>query len=207
MSVEARKMWDSRFDVKEFIFGESPNEYLSNIAPKYLKPNQNILCVADGEGRNSVWLASQGLNVDAFDFSEIAINKAKGLALRNQVHVNFQVNDCESWNWKNSFYDAVAAIFIQFASPAEREVLFANMISALKPGGVLILQGYTPKQLEYKTGGPSDINYLYTEILLKELLSGLEILEMNSYEANMAEGPGHNGISALIGVVAKKPLD
>ncbi len=207
MDQAAIKMWDSRFNVQEFVFGEKPNEYLSNTAPKYLKALDKVLCVADGEGRNSVWLAKQGFHVQAFDFSEVAINKARGFSERNNVNVEFAVSDCESWNWIESEYDAVAAIFIQFASPSERAVLFKNMIKVLKPGGVLLIQGYTPKQLEFKTGGPGNVDYLYTEPLLRELLSGMEILELKSYEANMSEGPGHNGMSALIGVVAKKPIN
>ena len=204
MNQAARNMWDTRFQVESFVFGEEPNKFLHDVAPIYLKTSQKVLCVADGEGRNSVWLAKQGLQVDAFDFSEVAISKAKSLAIRNNVSVNFTVSDCESWNWNDSQYDAVAAIFIQFASPTEREILFKNMVKALKPGGIIIIQGYTPKQLEYKTGGPNDINYLYTESLMQDLLGGLGIVEMKSYEAVMSEGPGHNGMSALIGVVAKK---
>lgn len=207
MDQAAKNMWDSRFNVQEFVFGEKPNEYLSKVAPKFLSPKQKVLCVADGEGRNSVWLAKQGLDVDAFDFSEVAIKKAKALAKSNQVDVNFQQSDCESWNWQESQYDAVAAIFIQFAAPAERAVLFKNMIKSLKPGGLLIVQGYTPKQLEYKTGGPGNVDFLYTEDLLRDLLSGMAFLELNSYEANMSEGPGHHGMSALVGVVAKKPTN
>lgn len=206
MNQAAKNMWNSRFNVQEFIFGEKPNQYLSKVALEYLRPNQKVLCVADGEGRNSVWLAKQGLEVEAFDFSDIAINKAKEFAVKSQAEVDFSQSSWEDWDWTENTYDAIAAIFIQFASPAEREILFANMLKSLKPGGVLILQGYTPKQLDYKTGGPSDVDYLYTEPLLRQLFQGMELLEITSYEAVMSEGPGHNGMSALVGVVAQKPI-
>jgi 2-polyprenyl-3-methyl-5-hydroxy-6-metoxy-1,4-benzoquinol methylase len=206
MSQAAKNMWNTRFEVQEFVFGESPNEYLSKIAPQYLSPKQKVLCVADGEGRNSVWLAKQGLEVHAFDFSDVAINKARQLAQKHEVQVDFKQSDCQDWDWSASQYDAIAAIFIQFASPSERLDLFQNMIKSLKPGGLIVIQGYTPKQLQYKTGGPSDVAYLYTEELLKDLLVGTQILEMTSYESLMSEGPGHNGMSALVGVVAKKLL-
>ena len=127
-----------------------------------------VLAVADGEGRNSVWMAKQGLKVDAFDISPVGIEKAKKLAQQNGVDVNFSVCGVEDYPWKALEYDAVVAIFIQFADPDTRATLFRRMKSALKPDGLLLLQGYTPKQLEYKTGGPPNLDHLYTEDLLRE---------------------------------------
>jgi 2-polyprenyl-3-methyl-5-hydroxy-6-metoxy-1,4-benzoquinol methylase len=202
--VDATQFWNERFDTEQFIFGKEPNEYLVDTATKYLKKSDKVLCVADGEGRNSVWLASRGMQVIGFDASDIAIAKAKQFAADNQVSVQYIFSDTDSFNWQANQYDAVVAIFIQFADPAMRERIFQGMYQALKPGGILILQGYTPKQLEYKTGGPTLVEHLYTEELIRELAKDFEILELKSYEKELAEGPRHTGMSALLGLVARK---
>ncbi len=163
-----------------------------------------MLCVADGEGRNSVWLARQGLVVDAFDIAEVGVAKARSLAARAGVAVNYRVADCDHFPWPESTYDGVAAIFIQFADPALRQRLFARMAACLKPGGTLVLQGYTPKQLEYRTGGPPHASHLYTPALLREAFADLDVAELREYEADVAEGSGHRGRSALIGLVARR---
>jgi cyclopropane fatty-acyl-phospholipid synthase-like methyltransferase len=155
--------WNKRFDTPDYIFGRAPNEYLQTQAKQYLKKGDAVLCVADGEGRNSVWLAKQWMQVDAFDLSAVALKKANALATEQAAHVQFTLASSDTWNWIPNQYDAVVGIFIQFADPVMRTRLFAQMASTLRPGGVLIVQGYTPKQLEYKTGGPSILEHLYTE--------------------------------------------
>jgi SAM-dependent methyltransferase len=121
------------------------------------------------------------------------------------VCVDYTVSDCEQWNWTAQSHDGVVAVFIQFADPAMRARLFANMVRALKPGGVLILQGYTPGQLEYNTGGPGELSHLYTADLLREAFQDLRIVELIEYEAELNEGARHVGRSALLGLVATKP--
>ncbi len=203
-SKDAAQFWDKRFSQPEYVFGKEPNAYLKIQASKYVKPGANALCVADGEGRNSVWLAKQGMTVEAFDISPVAVEKAKELAKHEQVSVAFSVASTHSWEWKPNHYDLIAAIFIQFATPNMRVDLFAQMRDSLKPGGYLILQGYTPKQLDYKTGGPPSIDHLYTTELIQDLLRGMEICDWQEYEAKIHEGEGHRGMSALMGVVARK---
>lgn len=196
--------WNQRFSAQGYIFGQEPNEYLREHAG-LLRPGDRVLCVADGEGRNSVWLARQGMQVDAFDIAEVGVTKAGKLAAEANVRVNYSVSDCDQWPWPADAYDAVVAIFVQFADPAMRERLFANMVRALKPGGHLILQGYTPRQLEYKTGGPPILSHLYTAQLLRDAFSAVDIVELREYEAVLTEGSQHHGQSALIGMVARKP--
>lgn len=201
---DATAFWNERFDTQEFIFGKEPNEYLVQKSSQYLKPGDRVLCVADGEGRNGVWLAKQGMQVSGFDASDIALVKAKQFAQDNAVEVEYAFSDTDSFDWRANAYDAVVAIFIQFADPAMRERIFQNIYQTLKPGGIFILQGYTPKQLEYKTGGPSLIEHLYTEELIRDLVKDFEILELRSYEQALSEGPRHTGMSALLGLVARK---
>ncbi len=196
--------WDARFDTSDYIFGTEPNVWLTGHRA-LLPAGGRVLAVADGEGRNSVWLAQQGMAVDAFDISPVGVAKARALAAREQAAVNVEVSSVEDWSWPAAHYDAVVAIFIQFADPETRATLFANMVHALKPGGLLLLQGYTPKQLDYKTGGPPLVEHLYTEPLLREAFRSMILIELRSYEDVLREGTQHSGRSALVGLVAKKP--
>ena len=198
--------WNKRFDTPDYIFGRAPNEYLQTQAERHLKKGDAVLCVADGEGRNSVWLAKQGMQVDAFDLSEVALKKAIALAREEAGHVQFTLASTDSWDWQQNQYDAVVGIFIQFADPVMRPRLFAQMTSALRPGGLLIIQGYTPKQLEFKTGGPSMLEHLYTEEMIRNLIGDLEPIDLCLYEKELSEGPKHTGMSALLGLVARKPI-
>lgn len=197
--------WNQRYAADDdYIFGREPNDYLRAQAAQ-LAPGGRVLCVADGEGRNSVWLAAQGHHVDAFDISPVAVAKARRLAAEQGVQVHFEVADCDGWAWVEGHYDAVVGIFFQFADPAMRTRLFARMAAALRPGGLLLLQGYTPQQLEYKTGGPGELSHLYTEELLRDSFGALQMLELRCYEAELNEGRRHTGRSALVGMVARRP--
>jgi len=204
--ADATQFWNERFDKEEFIFGKEPNEYLVEKANQYLKTGDKVLCIADGEGRNGVWLAKQGMQVVGFDASDIALAKAKQFAKDHQVEVEYSFSDTDSFIWHANIYYAVIGIFIQFADPAMRKRIFQKTYETLKPGGLFILQGYTPKQLEYKTGGPSLIEHLYTEELIRDLAQDFNILELHSYEKALSEGPRHTGMSAILGLVAQKPI-
>ena len=201
---EVTKFWNERFDKAEFIFGKEPNEYLVEQSYLYLRSCNSVLCVADGEGRNSVWLAKQSMQVTAFDVSDVALSKAKQFAKDNQVIIQYRLCDTDGFDWSPNSFDAVVAIFIQFADPAMRTRIFQQVHQTLKPSGILILQGYTPKQLIYKTGGPSLIEHLYTEEMIRELSHEFKILDLRCYEKELSEGSRHTGMSALIGMVAQK---
>ena len=201
--TDATDHWNRRFEVEAYIFGTEPNVWLREHAGIWC-PGQRVLSIADGEGRNSVWLAQQGLVVDAFDISPVAVEKARKLAAARGVNVNVAVSDVDGYAWPEGVYDGIAAVFFQFANPAMRARLFDRIKRAMKPGGFLVLQGYTPKQIEYKTGGPPHVENMYTQALLREAFGDMEIVELREYEAEVNEGTGHHGYSALIGMVAKK---
>jgi len=201
--TNAAETWNHRYAGDEFLFGTEPNAWLREHACS-LPSGGCILSVADGEGRNSVWLARQGFQVDAFDVADRAVMKARAFAQREGVSVNLTVADVDGYSWPGAAYDGVAAIFVQFADPATRTHLFKRIIRSLKPGGLLILQGYTPKQLEYRTGGPPILSHLYTRELLEAAFADLSIIELREYEAEVQEGQGHSGQSALIGLVARR---
>jgi 2-polyprenyl-3-methyl-5-hydroxy-6-metoxy-1,4-benzoquinol methylase len=197
------RTWNQRYAGDGYHFGIEPNDWLRTHAGVW-QPGQRVLCVGDGEGRNSVWLAQRGLVVDAFDIAETGVAKARRLAAESGVTVNAVVSDCDGYAWQPEAWDGIAAIFVQFADPAMRARLFTHMIAGLKPGGTLVLQGYTPRQLDYRTGGPPLLEHLYTEAMLRAAFAALEIVELRDYEAEVAEGAGHRGWSALIGLVGRK---
>ena len=195
--------WDERYASEEFYFGTKPNDFLVS-QRLLLKPGMSCLAVADGEGRNGVWLAQQGLRVLSVEASPVALEKARKLAEQRGVIVEFEQADLSQWQWGENRFDMVAAIFIQFAHPALREQMFAGIRRCLKPGGLLLLQGYTPRQLEYKTGGPPAAENMYTEALLREAFGDMEIIHLREHDDHVSEGAGHSGMSALIDLVARK---
>ena len=202
--------WNARYRNagEDYLFGIEPNHFLARRAHLF-QDGHSALSVADGEGRNSVWLAEQGLKVTAVEISSVAVAKARKLAAGRGVTVNFLVADLLAPDWRPAAladeFDWVVGIFIQFASASERPRQFEAMKRATRPGGRLLLQGYTPRQLEYKTGGPPTAENLYTPELLRAAFADWTIEELVEYEDDIAEVCGHRGHSALIGMVAKKP--
>lgn len=198
-----KEFWNQRYSGDEFFYGTAPNAFLASQRYRF-KPGQSVLAVADGEGRNGVWLARQGLDVTAVDFSPKAVEKAQRLAGQCGVTVHHEISDLFAWNWGENRFDVIVAIFIQFVGPEQRRTLNELMLRALKPGGLLILQGYRPKQLEYRTGGPSSAENLYTAETLREEFSAMEILHLAEHDDEICEGVGHCGMSALVDLVARK---
>jgi SAM-dependent methyltransferase len=196
--------WDERFGGEDYLFGTAPARFLVAQAHR-LPEGSRVLSVADGEGRNSTWLAAQGHDVTAFDASPVGVDKARRLAEERRVKVDFHVAGIEDWDWSQSF-DAVVAIFIQFAPPDLRATLFDRIGQAVRPGGLLLLHGYAPRQVGYGTGGPPQAENMYTEALLAEAFPGWEILHSADYDAEIDEGADHSGRSALVDFVARKPL-
>jgi SAM-dependent methyltransferase len=198
--------WQGRYGVPEYIFGTEPNYFLAKCQPLLPKTGK-VLAVADGEARNGVWLAEQGLDVHSIDFSPTAQEKARALAKARGVSLTFERADVHAFPYPESAYDVVCEIFTQFSSPAERALKWAGMKKALKPGGLLILLGYTPKQLRYGTGGPKEIENLYTRELLLEHFGDFDDIAITEEELELHEGTSHGGMSAVIGITArKKPL-
>ena len=195
--------WETRFGVPDYIFGKAPNAFLKSQAHR-LPLHGTALSVADGEGRNGVWLAEQGLDVVSIDFSPTALEKAKALAAERGVKLATELADVTAWRYPTAAYDVVVAIFTQFVAPAERPTFFANLKRALKPGGLLLIQGYRPEQLAYKTGGPSDPERLYTRALLEAAFGDMAQISIFEHDSGIDEGSAHVGMSALIDLVAVK---
>jgi len=196
--------WNARFAGEEYIFGTEPNAFLAAQAPRLPKSGR-ALAIADGEGRNGVWLARQGLEVTSVDFSESGLAKAAALAARHNVAPEFVHADLAHWDWGAARFDVVVGIFFQFAAPDFRALMFRRMREVLNPGGLLLIEGYTPAQLKHKTGGPSELDQLYTADLLRAEFAGMEFVALDEYEAELNEGPRHKGMSAVIDLVARQP--
>jgi cyclopropane fatty-acyl-phospholipid synthase-like methyltransferase len=201
MSELAR--WESRFTQPGYWFGTAPNAFLAGQAHRLVR-GQRALMIADGEGRNGVWLAERGLDVLSVDFSPAALAKARALAAERGVALRTEQADLTDWNWPAAEFDLVVAIFIQFFGPQLRSRTFEGMKQALKTGGWLLMQGYRVEQLAYGTGGPGQVENLYTRALLQDTFGDMALLEINEHDSVIHEGSGHNGMSALIDLVARK---
>jgi SAM-dependent methyltransferase len=195
--------WNSRYAEPGYAYGTEPNAFLVS-QKKYLKPGGKALAVADGEGRNGVWLAQQGLDVLSVDISEIGLCKTQELAVDRGVALRTEKADLITWQWPVQKFDIVAAIFIHLP-PEVRARLHRRMFEALKPGGVLILEAFTPEQLKYKTGGPPVAEMLYTADMLRIDFAGGEILHIEEVITELAEGKYHRGPAAVVRLVLRRP--
>ena len=208
--MDQKSIWSQRYEDagSDYLFGIEPNRFLAHRA-NLLQDGQTALSIADGEGRNSVWLAEQGLDVTAIEIAPVAIEKARRLAAGRGVTVNFVLADILAPDWPPQAmvgtFDWVVGIFVQFVNGKDRERQFAVMKALTRPGGRILLQGYSPKQLDYRTGGPSQVENLYTASFLRRAFAGWTIEELVDYEDELTEGIAHKGRSALIGLVARKP--
>lgn len=225
---DPRTTWNSRYATAEgMLFGAAPNGWLAAQRGR-LASGLSVLCPADGDGRNGVWLAGLGLHAIAFDLADVGVEhavehaRASGLIERAAKPQNLPgvravfdsptggslvlcCADIADWPWDALSVDVITAIFFQFASPALRTQIFAGFQHALKPGGLLIIEGYGPRQLIYKTGGPGVAENLYTLDLFGEAFAGWTVLESRDCDAAIAEGTAHVGTSHLISAVLRKP--
>lgn len=195
--------WNQRYSEPGFAYGTEPNAYL--VSQRHLlRPGMKALAVADGEGRNGVWLAQQGLDVLSIDASEAGLRKAAQLAADRGVPLRTEHADLATWTWPEAEYDVIAAIYIHF--PAElRARMHHSMLQALKPGGVLILEAFTPEQLKFKSGGPPVLEMLYTAGQLRLDFAGGEILQLEECITDLAEGRYHRGPAAVVRLVLRRP--
>ena len=196
--------WQARFSTPDYSFGKEPNCFLKSCRT-LLPRHGRVLALADGEGRNGVWLAEQGLEVVSLDFSPAAQSKARALTAERGVKVTFVQADVHAWDYPQSAFDVVVEIFAQFSPPAQRAIKWRGLRQTLKSGGLLIIQGYTPKQLQYGTGGPKQLENLYTRAMLEREFGDFHDLKIVEEERDMHEGASHAGMSAVIGLTASKP--
>jgi SAM-dependent methyltransferase len=196
------EFWDQRYEGRPYVYGVEPNTFLTRQRHR-LERGWSVLAVADGEGRNGVWLAGQGMRVHAVDQSAVGLQKAMKLALDRGVTLRTTCADLTDWDWPEAAYDAVACIFLHLR-PEHRATVHRAMARALKPGGVLILEAFHPAQLQYGTGGPPVAEMLYDPADLRADFAGLLDIELlEDGVVDLDEGPtrgaqGHT--TRLVGV-------
>ena len=194
--------WDSRYTEEGFAYGTSANVYLSSFAPHF-KAGQKVLVIGDGEGRNGVWLAEQGCSVVSVDSSAVGVEKANKLAAQKGVEIEAVCADLTRWSWPESSFDFVVIIYVHFP-PEIREALHQKVVAALKTGGQLIMESFSPEQLNYSSGGPPVLEMLYSA---KMMLSDFKLLEIQQLEeciTDLDEGKYHCGQGAVVRLLAKK---
>ena len=197
-------MWEDRYkDHNDYLFGREPAHILKE-NPWIRSGATNALCVGDGEGRNAVFLAEFGFEVSSFDLSPTAAQRSRALAVEADVSVDAYVSDWNDWDFSREF-DLVVAIFVQFTGPDARPQQFADLRKATKPGGRLVLHGFTPEQIGRGTGGPPVTENMYTEKMLADAFGDWKILRLASYERDQTSGTGHVGKAALIDLVVERP--
>lgn len=204
MTTDDYLFWNNRFDTEAYVFGTAPAAFLAR-SRRLLPSSGRALAIADGEGRNGVFLAECGLEVLSVDFSPKAQEKVRALAEARGVNVATETADIVAWDWGKEDYDVIVGIFFQFCGPDDRAKIFAGIRRALKPGGLLLLEGYRPEQLAYGTGGPKQVENLYTRATLEAAFGDFRDLEIVEYDAELDEGAAHTGPSALIDLIGRKP--
>ena len=197
-----QNFWDERFSADEFVYGTQPNAFLVEQAFR-LQPGMRVLAPGDGEGRNGVWLARQGMDVLSVDGSKVGLAKAVRLAATHGVTISTEVADLTTWEWPTSRFDAVVSLFLHF-QPPDRPTIHANMATALRPGGILVLEAFHPTQLAYSSGGPKDPAMLYTAEQLRQDFAGIEILLLETSLRDLNEGEFHRGPAVTVRLVAVK---
>lgn len=194
--------WTERYAAAEYVYGETANDFLRDSA--HLLPPGPVLCVADGEGRNGVWLAERGHPVTSVDFAPTATEKARRLAARRGVKIDAVTADMAEYPVAPGAWAGVAWIFAHMAPPVRDRALSA-CVAGLQPGGVLILEAYTPDQIGRGTGGPPTPDLMLSEAILRPFLAGLEVLHLAEVEREVVEGRLHSGRAAVVQAVARRP--
>jgi 2-polyprenyl-3-methyl-5-hydroxy-6-metoxy-1,4-benzoquinol methylase len=196
-------MWDERYRDSEYVYGVQANDFLVENVTQFPKHGE-ILSLAEGEGRNAVFLAEQGFRVTGVDGSAVGLEKANMLAKQRGVSIATVVADLADYNLGTARWDGIVSIWCH-TPPTLRKRLHAAVVQALKPGGVLVLESYTPEQLTYKTGGPPVAEMMMTLAGLREELAGLTFVVGCEKVREIQEGKFHFGTSAVVQVVARKP--
>jgi SAM-dependent methyltransferase len=197
-----KEMWDKRYSEDEFAYGERPNDFLAENVGS-LPPGGKVLCLADGEGRNSFFLAQKGFQVTGVDFSEVGMAKAQAKSQAAGLEIDYVVADLDQYSLGESKWDAIVSIFAHFPVPLRHKV-HGHIATALKPGGVFLLEAYRPEQFEYKTGGPPDLSMMMESKLLQNEIPGLKVEYSRDVVRDIHEGKYHHGKSAVVQFIARK---
>ncbi len=194
--------WDHRYSGEDFVYGTRPNVFL--VSQRHLfKPGMKVFVVGDGEGRNGVWLARQGLEVLSVDISQEGLRKAETLARRQGAKINTVRADLQTWLWPKNLFDLVVSIFVHFI-PESQIRMHQAMYHSLKPGGILIMESFAKDQLRYASGGPLAKEMLYSAELLRQDFCGANIAHLEESVTVLDEGFCHRGPCAVVRMIVMK---
>lgn len=196
----SKEFWNERYAADEYAYGIEANDFLKE---HRFRKNGKILCLAEGEGRNAVYLAQQGYQVTCVDFSQEGVNKTNSLAKIKSVDVNAVCVDLNEYELGEDQWDGIVIIFGHFP-PELRKKVHGNLYKALKSGGQLVMESYHKEQLNFKTGGPQQADLLYNRTELLELLNDFESIEIHELKREVNEGKFHSGLAAVVQVIAQK---
>lgn len=198
---DAQQMWNERFGTEEYVFGLEPNDFLREQAMKL--PRGNVLSLGEGEGRNAVWMATQGFDVWSVDASSVGVAKTLKLAESHGVTVHASVGDLADFVIEPASWDVIISIFVH-TSPQVRRRIHQQVVKGLRHGGMFLLEAYTPAQITQGTGGPKDPSLMPTGELLADELSGLQFDLLQEITRDVVEGSLHTGQAAVVQVVARR---
>ena len=202
--AKLRAFWNARYAGEEFVYGREPNDFVVQ-AVSAIPHQGRVLCLADGEGRNSVWLAGQGFRVTAVDVAEQGVAKGRELARASGVEIETRVADVTRFDLGIERWDAIVSIFLHLPSKARRE-LHRRAIAALAPGGVFVYEAYGPEQLRYRTGGPPEAQLLHSLDDVVPDFDGCAIERAFEGVRAVNEGRLHRGDGFVVQVIARKRL-
>jgi SAM-dependent methyltransferase len=193
-------MWNERYAVDEYVYGREPNQFLAEHAGTLSGP---VLSLAEGEGRNAVFLASLGLKVQGVDGSDVGLAKAQALARSKGVEIHTEVADLAEFEPQANHYGAVISIFAHLPS-AIRQRLYPLIERCLKPGGIIILEAYSQAQLTRNTGGPKDLDMLMTKVEIEREFPNCDPVLLRELEREVREGTYHTGIASVVQFIGRK---
>ena len=193
--------WNARFDRDDYVYGTDPNTFLQQSCKQI--PKGRVLCLGEGEGRNAVYLAELGYDVVAVDASSVGLNKAQKLAEKRGVQIETRVADLSDYDLGLEQWQGIVSIFCHLP-PELRQTVHARIAPALAPQGCLLLEGYTPDQLAYGTGGPPSVDLLYHPAMLQQDFSDLTVTWLEAKVRDVSEGSGHTGPGAVVQLIARK---
>ena len=201
-----KEMWDARYGKEEFAYGEAPNNYLKEQINK-LAPGE-ILFPAEGEGRNAVYAATQGWEASAFDLSNEGYKKAISLCMKYQVTIDYKIGNFSQLEYEQETFDTIALVYAHFPEKLRREY-HKKLAKYLKPGGTIILEGFSKTNLELRqqqeaSNGPKDLKMLFTKEIIRQDFEDFDILELDEKVIKLDEGPFHQGQASVIRFVGKK---
>ncbi|OYZ18073.1 MAG: SAM-dependent methyltransferase [Bdellovibrio sp. 28-41-41] len=197
-----KNQWNDRYGQSEYYYGTAPNTFLVDQVNQF-EQNAKVLCLAEGEGRNAVFLAKKGFQVTAVDSSQVGLDKLAELAVKNNVVIDTICCDLNEFVFEDSYWSGIVSIWCHLPSELRTKV-HKGVVFGLKPGGIFVLEAYRPEQLKFRTGGPQNADLMPTLSQVVSELPGLKPVLAHEIERNVSEGIGHQGLSAVVQFVGTK---